>query len=82
MNTPKRIGIGIGLLLLGAGCSGGSDPGGTNKGEALADVLAVADGCVVGSSLKVGGDTWNAVDPERAAEFMRLARTARGGSGR
>jgi membrane complex biogenesis BtpA family protein len=50
--------------------------------ESVADVLAVADGCVVGSSLKVGGDTWNAVDPERAAEFMRLARTARGGSGR
>ena len=48
------------------------------KHETVADVLKVADGCIVGSSLKVDGDTWNAVDPERAAEFMRLARAARG----
>jgi len=41
------------------------------------DVLAVADGCVVGSALKVDGDTWKPVDPERANEFMRLARAAR-----
>ena len=47
--------------------------------DTVADVLAVADGCIVGSSLKVDGDTWNPVDPERAAEFMRLARNARGG---
>ena len=47
------------------------------KHATVADVLAVADGCIVGSSLKVDGDTWNAVDPERAAEFMRLARLAR-----
>ena len=39
----------------------------------------IADGCIVGSSLKVDGDTWNAVDPERAAEFMRLVRAARKG---
>ena len=38
----------------------------------------IADGCIVGSSLKVDGNTWNAVDPERAREFMRLARAARG----
>jgi membrane complex biogenesis BtpA family protein len=48
------------------------------KHATVADVLAVADGCVVGSSLKVDGNTWNPVDPERAAEFMRLARAARG----
>jgi uncharacterized protein len=47
--------------------------------DTVADVLRVADGCIVGSSLKVDGDTWNPVDPERAAEFMRLARQARGG---
>ncbi|HVY50851.1 MAG TPA: BtpA/SgcQ family protein, partial [Devosia sp.] len=41
------------------------------------DVLRIADGCVVGSSLKVDGNTWNAVDPERAREFMRLVREAR-----
>lgn len=49
------------------------------KHETVADVLGIADGCVVGSSLKVDGDTWNAVDPDRAAEFMNLARLARRG---
>ena len=48
------------------------------KHATVAEVLRVADGCIVGSSLKVDGDTWNAVDPARAAEFMRLARAARG----
>jgi len=47
--------------------------------ETVADVLEVADGCIVGSSLKVDGNTWNPVDPDRAAEFMRIARAARGG---
>lgn len=46
--------------------------------ETLADVLAIADGCVVGSSLKYGGDTWKAVDPERAADFMARVRKVRG----
>jgi membrane complex biogenesis BtpA family protein len=46
--------------------------------ETVRDVLAVADGCIVGSSLKVDGHTWNPVDPARAAEFMRLVRSARG----
>jgi membrane complex biogenesis BtpA family protein len=48
------------------------------KHATVADVLRIADGCIVGSSLKVGGNTWNAVDPERAKEFMRLVGTARG----
>jgi membrane complex biogenesis BtpA family protein len=48
------------------------------KHATVADVLGIADGCIVGSSLKLDGNTWNAVDPERAAEFMRLARAARG----
>ncbi|MDP1729587.1 MAG: BtpA/SgcQ family protein [Devosia sp.] len=48
------------------------------KHATVADVLKVADGCIVGSSLKVDGNTWNPVDPERAAEFMRIARAARG----
>jgi len=43
----------------------------------VADVLAIADGCIVGSSLKVDGQTWNAVDAERAADFMARARKAR-----
>jgi membrane complex biogenesis BtpA family protein len=45
--------------------------------ETVADVLAVADGCIVGSSLKVDGHTWNAIDPERACDFMDRARRAR-----
>ncbi len=47
------------------------------KHETVEDVLRVADGCIVGSSLKVDGNTWNPVDPERAAEFMRLVRQTR-----
>jgi membrane complex biogenesis BtpA family protein len=48
------------------------------KHATVADVLKVADGCIVGSSLKVDGNTWNAVDPDRAAEFMRIVRATRG----
>ncbi|WP_298837998.1 BtpA/SgcQ family protein [uncultured Roseobacter sp.] len=47
------------------------------KHETVADVLAVADGCIVGSSLKVDGDTWNPVDPDRARDFMERVRKAR-----
>lgn len=49
------------------------------KHETVADVLAIADGCVVGSALKVDGDTWNPIDPDRAVDFMTRVRTARGG---
>jgi hypothetical protein len=41
------------------------------------DVLAVADGVVVGTSLKVDGITWNAVDAGRARLFMDRVRAAR-----
>jgi membrane complex biogenesis BtpA family protein len=47
------------------------------KHATVAEVLKVADGCIVGSSLKVDGNTWNAVDPDRAADFMDRARKAR-----
>ncbi|HMN88065.1 MAG TPA: BtpA/SgcQ family protein [Bauldia sp.] len=49
------------------------------KHATVAEVLSIADGCIVGSSLKVDGNTWNPVDPDRAAEFMRLVRAARKG---
>jgi membrane complex biogenesis BtpA family protein len=49
------------------------------KHATVAEVLGIADGAIVGSSLKVDGDTWKPVDPDRAADFMRLARAARGG---
>ena len=45
--------------------------------DTVADVLAIADGCIVGSSLKVDGHTWNAVDADRAKDFMDRARAAR-----
>lgn len=49
------------------------------KHATVGDVLRVADGCIVGSSLKFDGDTWKPVDADRAAEFMRIVREARGG---
>ncbi len=49
------------------------------KHDTIADVLRVADGCIVGSALKVDGHTWNAIDPDRADDFMARARAARGG---
>ena len=49
------------------------------KHDTIADVLRVADGCIVGSALKFDGHTWNAIDPARADDFMARARVARGG---
>lgn len=48
------------------------------KHETVDEVFRIADGCVVGSSLKVDGNTWNPVDPERASDFMAQVRKARG----
>jgi uncharacterized protein len=48
------------------------------KHATVGDVLRVADGCIVGSSLKVDGDTWKPVDPDRAMEFMDIVRKTRG----
>lgn len=45
------------------------------KATNVAAFLAVADGCIVGSDLKVDGHTWNPVDPERVRAFVRAART-------
>ena len=47
------------------------------KHATIAEVLKIADGCIVGSSLKIDGDTWKPVDPERAKDFMDRARAAR-----
>ncbi len=46
--------------------------------ENVAEVLAVADGCVVGTALKVDGSTFNPVDPGRARAFMERVREVRG----
>ncbi len=39
--------------------------------------LAVADGAIVGTSLKVDGVTWNPVDPARVTRLMEAVRGAR-----
>lgn len=40
------------------------------KQENIRQFLSVADGVIVGSSLKVDGQTWNPVDPGRVKAFM------------
>jgi membrane complex biogenesis BtpA family protein len=47
------------------------------RAESIADIFAVADAVIVGTSLKVDGITWNAVDPARAKRLMDAARSAR-----
>lgn len=48
------------------------------KSTNVRDFLAVADGAIVGSDLKVDGSTWNPVDPDRATRFMTEVRAVRG----
>jgi membrane complex biogenesis BtpA family protein len=43
----------------------------------IARFLSVADGVIVGSSLKVDGQTWNPVDPARVAAFMAEVKRVR-----
>ena len=45
--------------------------------DTVDEILAIADGLFVGTSLKRDGVTWNAVDPERASRFMTAAQRAR-----
>jgi len=42
-----------------------------------AEILATADGVIVGTHLKIDGSTWNAVDPERARRLVEIVRAAR-----
>ena len=44
----------------------------------LDSILKVADGCVVGTSLKYDGVTWNQVDGKRVKEFMNKVNEIRG----
>jgi len=41
------------------------------------DVLAVADGVIIGTHFKIDGNTWNAVDGARVRRFMDLVETLR-----
>ena len=47
------------------------------KSTNVREFLAVADGAIVGSDLKVEGATWNPVDEDRANRFMDEVRSAR-----
>jgi membrane complex biogenesis BtpA family protein len=47
------------------------------RAERIAEIFGVADGAIVGTSLKVDGHTWNPVDPDRAYRLMEAARAAR-----
>ena len=44
------------------------------KSTNIASFLSVADGCIVGSDLKIDGGTWNPVDPARVKRFVAAAR--------
>jgi predicted TIM-barrel enzyme len=46
------------------------------KAATIAKYLKYADGCIVGSDLKVDGYTWNDVDSDRALRFVEAARSA------
>ncbi|MFZ5790830.1 MAG: BtpA/SgcQ family protein [Pseudomonadota bacterium] len=41
------------------------------------DILAVGDGCVIGTHFKVDGNTWNPVDGDRVKRFMDLVAKVR-----
>ncbi|MGA3154915.1 MAG: BtpA/SgcQ family protein [Streptosporangiaceae bacterium] len=45
--------------------------------DTVQEILAVADGAVVGTTLKRDAITWNPVDPARVAAFMAAAAHAR-----
>lgn len=47
------------------------------RADHISEIFRVADGAIVGTSLKVDGVTWNPVDPVRANRLMEAARTAR-----
>lgn len=51
------------------------------KIETVRETLAVADGVIVGSGLKIDGYTWNPVDPDRVRRFMEEVRAVRDESG-
>jgi uncharacterized protein len=46
--------------------------------DTVDEILAIADGVFVGTSLKRDGMIWNSVDPERADRFMSAVHRARG----
>jgi membrane complex biogenesis BtpA family protein len=49
--------------------------------DTVADILSVADGAIVGTTLKRDAVTWNEVDPARAVAFMAAVGRARAAAG-
>jgi predicted TIM-barrel enzyme len=49
--------------------------------DTVESILAMVDGAIVGTALKVDGDTWNPVDPDRASKMMEIVRGIRDGAG-
>ena len=47
------------------------------RAERIREIFSIADGVIVGTSLKVDGVTWNPVDPERARRLVDAAGQAR-----
>ena len=45
--------------------------------ENIEDILKITDGVIIGSSLKVNGDTWKNIDLNRAKKFMKKVRSIR-----
>lgn len=51
------------------------------RAERIGEIFAVADGAIVGTSLKRDGVTWNEVDPARAAALVEAAAASRAATG-
>ena len=47
------------------------------RADRAAEIMKVADGAIVGTSLKFDGITWNAVEPKRVRELMDAVRAVR-----
>lgn len=47
------------------------------RADTIAEIFGVADGAIVGTSLKRDGVTWNEVDPDRARALVEAGRAAR-----
>jgi predicted TIM-barrel enzyme len=47
------------------------------RADRVAEILRVADGAIVGTSLKVEGITWNPVEPLRVRQLMAAVRQVR-----
>jgi membrane complex biogenesis BtpA family protein len=45
--------------------------------DTVEEILKVADGCVIGTHLKIDGNTWNPVDRTRVERFMDKVRSLR-----